>query len=478
MTRRLSIRARIILGSTAVVVVLVAAVGIAVYAQISSIAVSREKAVLHGIAEVYRGIIMEDPSEPLEKPGVDQHVAIIAPDGTARMNTLPDDLRAHLPEIAIPGPTLRELSYGETYFVYVDTVDTPQGTWTVLVTRDSDIAAGVVSRVVALLWILLIGGAVLFAAGAWFVSTAALRPVERLRRSAERLALQRGEKGLLPVGGTGDEIDSLARTLNQLIDGVRAASAREQQMVADASHELRNPLAVLRAQLELVDGTDPEADRILLAEAHSTLDRLIRLAQAMLELSRVEAGAASGQTPLRALAEELRERVDHMRWRLAEPASALKGSIDVDVDIDDPDATADLDPADLSRVVENLVDNALRSAADDDAHVQVMLRQVGAELELIVTDDGPGFDPLITDRAFERFTRGASSDYAGGGLGLAIVARIAELAGGSAAIVSDRASGAEVGIRIPIASSDATAEGGGTSGSRSPKPRSAKTHQR
>ena len=87
MRRRLSIRARIIIGSTAVVVLLVLAACIAVYAQISSIAVSREKAVLHNIAEVYRGIIVEDPSEPFEKPGIDQHVAVQrAGDALARIH--------------------------------------------------------------------------------------------------------------------------------------------------------------------------------------------------------------------------------------------------------------------------------------------------------------------------------------------------------------------------------------------------------
>lgn len=450
MRRRLSIRARIIIGSTAVVVVLVVAACIAVYAQISAIAVSREKAVLHGIAEVYRGIILQDPAEPFEKPGVDQHVAIIAPDGRERMNTLPEALRSRIDELTVPGPTLREVHYGETYFVYVDAVETPQGTWKVLVTRDSDIAAGIVSGVVGLLWILLIGSAVLFAAGAWVISTAALRPVERLRRSAERLALRRDEKGLLPVGSAGDEIDSLARTLNQLIEDVRSASAREQQMVADASHELRNPLAVLRAQLELVDGVDPAADRTLLTESRATLNRLIRLAQSMLELSRIEAGAPAGESTLHALAEELTERVDDVRWRLAEPASDLRGTVDLELDITDPASRARLDRADAARVIDNLIDNALRASSSTPAHVIVTLRQTPVDVELVVADDGPGFDPAIRDRAFARFTRSDSSDYAGGGLGLAIVARVAELAGGSATISPDRTTGAEVRVRIPL----------------------------
>jgi signal transduction histidine kinase len=452
MRRRLSIRARIILGSTGVVVVVVIAACLAVYMQISSIAVSREKAVLHGIAEVYRGIIVQDPTEPLDKPGVDQHVAVIAPDGIVKMNTLPGALHDRIAELTEPGPTLREIHDGDTYYVYVDPVQTPSGTWTILVTRDSDIAAGIVSRVVGLLWMLLIGGAVLFAAGAWFVSTAALRPVENLRRSAERLAQRQSEKEYLPVGGTGDEIDSLARTLNQLIESTRAAGAREQQMVADASHELRNPLAVLRAQLELVDGTDPDADRVLLAEARTTLNRLIRLAQTMLELSRVEAGTADAETPLHVLADEVTERIDHVRWRLADPASDLQGTVDLEVRIDRAHSqdTARIDPADIARVIDNLVDNALRASAGAPVTVEVVLRRIDGFLELIVSDDGPGFDPHITDRAFERFTRGSGSDYAGGGLGLAIVARIAALAGGSATISSDRATGSEVGISVPV----------------------------
>lgn len=450
MLQRFSIRARIIIGSTAVVVVLVLAAGTAVYAQISSIAVSREKAVLHGIAEVYRGIIKEDPAGPFEKPGVDQHVAIIAPDGAVRMDTLPKDLAEHLDELTRPGPALREFRFGETYYVYLDVVDTPQGSWKVLVTRESDIAAGIVSGVSALLWTLFITSAVLFAAGAWAVATAALRPVEHLRRGAERLTLHRGEKGLLPVSGTGDEIDALARTLNGLIEDVRAAGAREQQMVADASHELRNPMAVLRAQLELVDGTDPEADHELLGQARATLNRLIRLAQAMLELSRIEAGSAPEKTPLRVLAEEVTERVDRLRWRLAEPSSELRGEIDLHIGLLTPDATASLDAAGIGHVVDNLVDNALRAAGGEPVHVRVALDQDQDGFELLVSDDGPGFDPLITDRAFERFTRSDTSDYPGGGLGLAIVARVAQLAGGQATISSAPSRGAEVGIRVPV----------------------------
>jgi signal transduction histidine kinase len=445
-------------------IVLVIAACVAVYVQISAIAVSREKAVLHGIAEVYRGIIAEDPSEPFERPGIDQHVAIIAPDGAVRMNTLPRSLHDRLDEIAAPGPALRELTYGgETYFVYVEPIETSSGDWTVLVTRDSDIATGIVSRVVVLLWILVLGSAVLFAVGAWAIATAALRPVERLRLSAERLAAQPRDVALLPLGRAGDEIDSLARTLNGLIERMRASGAREQQMIADASHELRNPLTVLRAQLELVDGTDPDADRTLLDDARATLNRLIRVAQSMLELSRIEAGGPGEETTLRDLVDELTERIDQVRWRSAEPSSGVRGDVELSIGPFAKDATARLSVADFARVVDNLLDNALH-AAHGPARIRVTFRIQDGEAQLLVSDDGPGFDARIAERAFERFVRGDGAAHPGGGLGLAIVARIAERAGGSAAIVPSTASGAEVLVRVPIA--------------RAPDPGSANTHQR
>lgn len=467
--RRRPIRTRIIVGSTAVVVALIAAASIVVYLQISSIAVAREKAVLHSIAEIYRSSMTSQTTEPeFMQPGAGQHVAIVDPDGNAILNTFPASLRDHVDEIAESGEGMRQANYGgETYYVYAQASPRgPDGSrYMILVTRDSDIAAGIVSRVVSILWALVIGSALLFALGAWGIATAALRPVERLRRSAEHLASDRRVTHLLPVGTSGDEIDALAQTLNRLIADVRSAVAREQQMVADASHELRNPLAVLRAQLELVDGTGTTSDNQLLAESRETLDRVIRLAQSMLELSRLEAGFAHESSTLGALTAEVTERVDGVRWRLAEPDSPLQGSIDLRTRITDDQSTAQLTPADLGRVTENLVDNALHSARGRAVHVRVTLRQEDDALVLRVSDDGPGFDPLIVDRAFERFTRSETSDYAGGGLGLAIVARVAELAGGETMISSSPDGGAEVGIRVPVSPSDAG-------------PRSPKTHQR
>lgn len=466
MRRRPSIRARIVLGSTAVAALLIALACVAVYAQVSTMIVNREKAVLHGIAEVYRGVIREDPTEPFESPGIDQHVAIIDPRGLLRMNTMPRSLRRHLAELTEPGPALRSVDRGDGYYVYADVIRTSDGPWTVLVARDRNIATGVISDVAGLLWILLIGSAALFAVGSWAVASTALRPVDRLRRSAEHLALRprRADVGLLPVSGSRDEIDTLAGTLNRLIEAVHASARREQQMIADASHELRNPLAVLQAQLELVDGSDRDADDALLREARTTLDRLIRLAQSMLELSRIDAESETPDTALHVLGAAVAERVDRVRWRLAEPSSLLRGEIELTVRIEHPQARVAVSAEQLDRVVDNLIDNALHSRLDGPVRVDVRLSDSAQELTLLVSDDGPGFDPTVVDRAFERFSRGEGSHYGGGGLGLAIVARIAERGGGSTSLSSD-SGGASVGVRLPIITADDAA-------------RSPNTHQR
>ncbi|MDR2997432.1 MAG: HAMP domain-containing histidine kinase [Microbacterium sp.] len=449
MLSRLSVRARITIGSTVVAVLLLIAASIAVYAQITVIVEAREKAVLHGITEVYRGVIREDPQEHFEKPGIKQHVAVIDPSGTTRMNTLPKGLQDSLDEILVKGPGLHKVSSTkETYYVYVDPVETADGTWYVIATRDTDIGEDVLGGVEKLLLTILAVGAVVFALGSWFVSGAALRPVEQLRRSAATLAVQRRDE-LLPVGESKDELGALAQTLNDLLERMRSASERERQMVSDASHELRNPLAVLHSQLALVDGRDAEADAAVLDDARGTLARLVRVADSLLQLSRIEAADAGGTATVDELATELTERIDSIRLRVAEDVGEREIDIDFRIEPTDPAAEVRIAASDFGRVIDNLVDNALGAAGDDDAHVLVSLSQTGDRVALTVEDDAGGLDPAIADRAFERFVRGPSSSYSGGGLGLAIVARLATLAGGSASLDDRPGIGAVASVVLP-----------------------------
>lgn len=463
MLSRLSVRARITIGSTVVAVVLLIAASIAVYAQITVIVEAREKAVLHAITEVYRGVIQEDPQEHFEKPGIRQHVAVIDPSGTTRMNALPESLQHRLDEIIARGSGLHSVrTEKETYYVYVDPVKTADGTWYVIATRDTDIGEDVLGGVEKLLLTILAVGAVVFALGSWFVSGAALRPVEALRRSAESLAVRRRDD-LLPVGDARDELNALAQTLNGLLGRMRSASERERQMVSDASHELRNPLAVLQSQLALIDGTDPAADAAVLDDARETLTRLVRIADSLLQLSRIEAADAGGVATVGELATALTERIDSVRLRTAGDAGEREIDVDFRVELADPAAVVRIGASDFGRVIDNLVDNALGAAGDRDVRVLLSLAQTTDALTLTVEDDAGGLDPAIIGHAFERFARGPSSSYSGGGLGLAIVARLATLAGGSASLDDRPGVGATATVVLPTASS---------------VDESAKTHQR
>lgn len=446
MRRRFSLRGRITAGSTVAAVVLLAGVSVIVFAQMTGIVSDKERAILHGITEVYRGAIEEDPGERFPEPGVKQHVAIIAPDGAERMNTFPAGLGERTAAIIAEGPRLHHIRAGsETFYVYVDPVKTADGTWYVLATRDTDIAEGVLADVMRVLLIVLGAGAVVFAVGAWFVTGAALRPVEHMRRSAETLAVsRRGE--LLPVGDTHDELSDLARTLNDLLDRMRSANERERQMISDASHELRNPLAVLQAQFGLLDAPGSPA----LHDARATLARLNRIADSLLQLSRIDASDDSGTSTVVQLVAALTDGIDRIRLQSSEQSPERLVDLDFRLDVEDDAAEVRIRPDDFARIVENLVDNALSAAGSRDVHVLVSLTATTETVRLDVTDDAGGFDAEVVDHAFERFVRGRAPSYSGSGLGLAIVSGLAEKAGGAATLESRQGEGATVAVTFAV----------------------------
>lgn len=450
MRRRISLRARITIGSTLVAVLLLAGASAIVYAHLTGIVADKERAILHGITEVYRGAIEEDPGERFPPPGVKQHVAIVAPDGAEHMNTFPDDLADRITAIIGEGPRLHHVQAGSrTFFVYVDPVETAEGTWYVLATRDTDIAEDVLSDVVRLMVIVLAAGALVFAAGSWFVAGAALRPVEHMRRSAETLVVSRhGE--LLPVGDAHDDLADLARTLNDLLERMRAANDRERQMVSDASHELRNPLAVLHAQFGLIDGTDAVADAAAIDEARATLARLTRIADSLLRLSRIDAVDDVGSATAEDLVDALTDRVDRLRLQSSERMPGRVVDLDFVIDVADGRVRLRIPADDFTRIVDNLVGNAIAAAGGQDVRILVSFAVTADGARLAVSDDAGGFDPEIADRAFERFVRGRAPSCSGSGLGLAIVAGLAEQSGGTAVIDNRQGVGATVVVTFGV----------------------------
>ncbi|WP_018334352.1 sensor histidine kinase [Actinomycetospora chiangmaiensis] len=296
---------------------------------------------------------------------------------------------------------------------------------------------------------LLIGGpiaALLAGIGAWWLSGAALRPVERMRRQSAELA-EHDDGTHLAVPATRDEIAALATTLNALLDRQRQALERERGFVADASHELRTPLATLRAELELAGR--PGRDRADLADAVASAatetERLIRLAEDLLTLAR-----ADGDGLLRVRPADL----TRVAAETARAAAAVGDARDVDVVVDAPrHLEADVDPDRLRQALDNLVANALRHSPEHGRVTVAVVRHDGA-VSLTVADEGPGFPTDFLPHAFERFRRADSArarSDGGSGLGLAIVETIAVAHGGSVRAENRPDGGALVTIDLPVA---------------------------
>ena len=268
---------------------------------------------------------------------------------------------------------------------------------------------------------------------AWRVIGWTLRPVEALRVGAEQISAPArfgaagaggaALDGRLPVPVAADEIRALAITLNGMLDRLAAGRERQRSFVADAAHELRSPLASMRAQLEVAERLGEGGS--LPADLLADLARLSGLVEDLLLLARSDADTRP----------PIRPALINGRDLLVEVADGYVGQrVPVTVR-GGPAVMISADPEELRRAVDNLVANAVRHAhtgvelaADLDRH----------EVRLRVTDDGPGVAEQDRQRVFERFTRlddARARDSGGSGLGLAIVQELVRRAGGTVALI-------------------------------------------
>ncbi len=279
------------------------------------------------------------------------------------------------------------------------------------------------------LFVLTIGGTAALAlasAAGWALAGAALRPVERMRREAAAISVS--DQRRLPVPETGDEIERLGATLNSMLDRLQQAFNRERRFVDDASHELRSPLTILKAELDLAlarPRTPPELEDAL-RSASVEADRLAALAEDLLLYSRSDGGRVPVHRAEVRLDEVLREAVSAHAIRAEEAGVCLE--------VDAPEETIWVDAARVRQAVDNLLGNAI-SHTPRGGRVSVRAVREGSNVRLVFDDTGGGFPPEFIDRAFEPFAR-ADAERAGApvgaGLGLAIVRVVAEAHGGSA----------------------------------------------
>ncbi|AJT64341.3 Signal transduction histidine-protein kinase/phosphatase MprB [Streptomyces lydicus] len=265
----------------------------------------------------------------------------------------------------------------------------------------------------------------------WLVTRRALRPVEGIRAEMAAITASTDLSRRVPVPAARDEIGRLARTTNETLAALETSVERQRRFVADASHELRSPIASLRTQLE-VGVAHPELLDVPGAVADT--ERLQRLAADLLLLARLDAGERPGEArvDLAALVrEESSQRVgDRIPVRVGDLAGVeVAGS-----------------RGQLGRVLGNLLDNAQRHAV---SAVRVAVAREGEWAVLRVDDDGPGVPEGERERIFERFVRlddARARDDGGAGLGLAIARDVAVRHGGSLAVRD----GSVFELRLPL----------------------------
>lgn len=455
--RRLSITARIAIGSLIVAVLFGAVALVGLRLGVAAILNSTSTTLLRADALPYIEALKQNPRQPVDTPVEGQIVAVVGPGGAVLASTLTKGLRPKLHWFTtLDDDSPRHVRTGTAeYLVLSQRVDTPSGSFTVVAARNDETSEAILNRLTVAI---LIGAAVLvlgFGAASWLLARTALRPVTRMRRQAEALA-EETSAAPLAAGPAHDELAELATTLNSLIGRLRASAERERQMVSDASHELRTPLAVLQGQLELAELDAGNADALLtdLRSSRATVLRLSQLATNLLELSRIDAVAGegtaqAGQASWRELTTELADAIDRART-LAEGEPL---AIDFDY-APESFGTAALSARDFGRVLDNLLGNAVAAVrgTSDEGTISAHLERRNGLAVLTIVDSGPGMPEAFIPVAFDRFTRAdaARSSYSGGGLGLAIVAALVAAAGGTIALANETPSGLCVEVSLPL----------------------------
>ena len=457
----LSIRARLTLWYTGVVVAILLLVSVAAYSLLRWHLYNDLDASLFTVAGVLRDAPPADPTSPLPpdlEPLVREFLGPEFADALMQLLDPQGGVRSRALRPALPlsrGARINALRGEPT----LETVEFATGEQARLLTMPVVRGGRVVDlvqvamplrrtrqtllRYVETLLVLVPLGVVLSAVGGWLLARRALRPVDRMSQSALRISAEDLSRRL-ERRGTQDEIDRLADTLNAMLARLEAAFGEMQRFTADAAHELRTPLTALRGGIEIALRAErsPDEYRRVLASSIEEVDHLIRLAEDLLLLSRSTVGLTAARQPvdLEALCLEALE----LGVRLAKG----KG-VTVSMGATAP-AVVQGDSGALRRALLNLVDNAVKYTPAGGS-VVISLGRTQESVALVVEDTGIGIDPADTKRIFEPFVRldaGRNRDSGGSGLGLAIARSIVVAHGGTLEVESRPGGGSRFTIRL------------------------------
>lgn len=456
---RLSLRARMVLVTAAVVTVVLTVGGVILVAAARAALIEDATDLSLGHAkDLAAAAVVGDLPDLLPLAGNEEDVLQVVSGGEVIASSVNIEAWAALPVPEQPPETTSVMTLDELfvddvtdepspYRVVAHGFEGPTGPATAFVAfslEEIEETVAVAARVGALglpVLILALSGAM------WVVVGRTLAPVEAIRAQADAItgsALDRR----VPEPPQHDEIGRLARTVNAMLDRLQGSAERQRRFVADAAHELRSPVASLRAQLEVArreavvgaggSRTPDEDVTQLLPDLLADTLRMQRLVDQLLLMARSEAAPVR---PYRSV--DLDDIVDAV---LAD--SPTRPGVTIDLSAVEP-AQVVGDPALLEQLVRNLVDNA---AAHARTEVRIGLRSDGRMAALTVSDDGPGIPVEHRAEIFHPFTRLDSArdrESGGVGLGLAIVADIVRTHGGTVAVETAEPGGAEFQVRLP-----------------------------
>jgi signal transduction histidine kinase len=273
----------------------------------------------------------------------------------------------------------------------------------------------------------------------WLAAHRTLARVQRISDAVSRM----GSDDLgsrLPEGPHPDEITRLSRTFNRMLERIQSSVHQMRVLTDSVAHDLKSPVTSIRGSLEVALSSGGQAqwhERV--AEAIEGLDRLAQLLNTTLDVAEADAGALQLRKEPIELSLLVKQLVDLYQPAMAEHRHEVVTELQT--------VCIEADASLLHRTIANLLDNEI-AHLPPGCRIDITVRAVGNEAELIVADDGPGFPPSVRSRVFERFVKGQNSS--GHGLGLAFVGAAIQAHGGHVEIGDREGGGAKIVLRLPL----------------------------